>query len=40
MSARIEGLSREESEDALDQLFDISEDPPSSTSTSGRSATS
>jgi taurine dioxygenase len=27
MSARIEGLSREESEDALNQLFDISEDP-------------
>jgi taurine dioxygenase len=27
MSARIIGLSREESEDALAQLFDISEDP-------------
>jgi len=27
MSARIEGLSREESEDALNRLFDISEDP-------------
>jgi taurine dioxygenase len=27
MSARIEGLSQEESEDALAQLFDISEDP-------------
>ena len=27
MSTRIEGLSREESEDALNQLFDISEDP-------------
>jgi taurine dioxygenase len=27
MSAQIEGLSREESEDALEQLFDISEDP-------------
>lgn len=27
MSARIEGLSKEESEDALNQLFDISEDP-------------
>ena len=27
MSARIEGLSRDESEDALNQLFDISEDP-------------
>lgn len=27
MSAQIEGLSREESEDALNQLFDISEDP-------------
>jgi taurine dioxygenase len=27
MSARIEGLSREESEDALDRLFAISEDP-------------
>jgi len=27
MSARIEGLSREESEDALEQLFEISEDP-------------
>jgi taurine dioxygenase len=26
MSARIEGLSRQESEDALEQLFDISED--------------
>ena len=27
MSSRIEGLSREESESALEQLFDISEDP-------------
>ena len=27
MSTRIEGLSRDESEDALNQLFDISEDP-------------
>ena len=27
MSAKIEGLSHEESEDALNQLFDISEDP-------------
>ncbi len=27
MSAKIEGLSKEESEDALEQLFDISEDP-------------
>ena len=27
MSAQIEGLSREESENALEQLFDISEDP-------------
>ena len=27
MSARIEGLSKEESEDALNQLFEISEDP-------------
>jgi taurine dioxygenase len=27
MSARIEGLSQNESEDALEQLFDISEDP-------------
>jgi taurine dioxygenase len=27
MSARIEGLSKDESEDALNQLFDISEDP-------------
>jgi taurine dioxygenase len=27
MSARIEGLSKEESDEALDQLFDISEDP-------------
>jgi taurine dioxygenase len=27
MSARIEGLSHDESEDALNQLFDISEDP-------------
>jgi taurine dioxygenase len=27
MSARIEGMSKEESEDALEQLFDISEDP-------------
>jgi taurine dioxygenase len=27
MSARIEGLSRQESEAALDKLFDISEDP-------------
>lgn len=27
MSARIEGLSRDESEDALNQLFEISEDP-------------
>ena len=27
MSARIEGLSKAESEDALEQLFDISEDP-------------
>jgi taurine dioxygenase len=27
MSARIEGLSKEESEAALEQLFDISEDP-------------
>ena len=27
MSARIEGLSKDESEDALEQLFEISEDP-------------
>jgi taurine dioxygenase len=27
MSAKIEGLSKEESEDALEQLFDLSEDP-------------
>ena len=27
MSAKIEGLSKEESEDALEQLFEISEDP-------------
>lgn len=27
MSSQIEGLSRDESEDALEQLFDISEDP-------------
>ena len=27
MSARIEGMSRDESEDALNRLFDISEDP-------------
>ena len=27
MSARIEGLSKAESEDALEQLFEISEDP-------------
>lgn len=27
MSAKIEGFSKEESEDALDQLFEISEDP-------------
>ena len=27
MSAKIEGFSHDESEDALNQLFDISEDP-------------